>query len=134
MLPIAELVIEDFKSKDFVYDVKEASDGDVILRFPYDGKAVTMIFTGDRGEYVSFYHQIERVPEDKMLPALLAANSLNDTYKWLKFYIDHDNDLMAQDDAILTEENAAEETLELLARGLDIVKDAKPVLMKALYA
>ena len=80
------------------------------------------------------YTCFESVPEDKFLEALIACNELNAQYKWVTFYIDKDKDIIVHDDAILNVETAAEEAFELLLRMLDITSDAKPVLMKAIYA
>ena len=76
----------------------------------------------------------ESVPQEKVVDAIIACNELNTAYKWAKFYVDKDNDVMVQDDAILTVATAAEEAFEILLRVIDIAKEAKQPLMKAIYA
>ena len=92
------------------------------------------IFASDDGEYVSLYLQFESIPEDKIIDVILVCNELNAKFKWVKFYVDSDHDLMLEDDAILTAENAAEEVFELMLRMIKICDDAKPAIMKAIYA
>ena len=134
MLACAELFIELLNSKGLHFDSREDSDGDVIVSFPYQGKVTRCIFSGDEGKYLSLYLVYERVPEDKYADGVLLANEMNCKWKWVKFYVDGDNDLMLQDDAILSIETAANEAFELLVRMINIGDDSKPAIMKALYA
>jgi hypothetical protein len=48
--------------------------------------------------------------------------------------VDKDNDLMLHVDALLSAEDAADEAFEMLARMINIGKEAKNDLMKAIYA
>ena len=134
MLACAELFTNLLSSKGLKFDVREDSDGDVIVAFPYQGKVTRCIFSGEDGTYLSLYLVYERVPEDKYADGVLVANEMNCKWKWVKFYVDSDNDLMLQDDAILTVETAADEAFELLVRMIDIADKSKPAIMKALYA
>ena len=132
MLLAAQLFMEDLEAKELNYSFREAGD-DVIVNFPYDGKFTNFVFSGNDGCYVSMYTVFESVPADKVPDMLVVCNSLNAKYKWLKFYIDKDSDLMIEDDAILTPEDSAAECFELLARRINILKDVKPIIMKAIY-
>ncbi|MBQ9736705.1 MAG: YbjN domain-containing protein [Clostridia bacterium] len=134
MLACAELFTKFLESKGLNFNVREDSDGDVFVMFPYDGKITRCIFSGEEGKYLSLYLVYENVPEDKMADAIFLANELNTKWKWVKFYVDGDRDLMLQDDAILSVDTAADEAFELLLRMLNIGKDSKPSIMKALYA
>ena len=130
----ADLFKKVLDEKEFTYDAGVDSDGDDFVNFPYKGKTTRCFFSGDNGKYFSAYLVYERVPDDKFAAALLACNSLNVRFKWVTFYIDKDNDIMLHLDAILSPDNAGEEALELLIRMISIGDDAKPVIMKALYA
>ncbi len=134
MLPYAERFTAFLDEKDLHYFAKTDEDGDAIVDFPYDGKVTKCIFTGESGKYVSLYTIYDSVPQDKLAAVLIACNELNAKYKWVKFYIDDDSDLMIQDDALLSEDNTAEEVFELLLRFIDIMKESKATLMKAIYA
>ena len=134
MLTCAELFTDYLDSKDLKYQVREVGEGDVVVSLMIDSKMTNCIFSGENGKYVSMYTVFESIPADKTAAILFVCNQLNTTYKWLKFYLDKDNDLMVEDDAILSEENAAAECFELVVRRLQILKDVKPVVMRALYA
>ena len=133
MYTCAELFIQSLQEKDLRFECKESPDADVIVRLDYDNKITNFIFSGDDGKYVSMYTQFESVPAEKVINVLFECNKLNSTYRWLKFYVDGNNDIMVEDDAILSPENAAEECFELLLRRISILNDVKPALMCAIF-
>ena len=102
--------------------------------FPYEGKLAKMFFSGDKGEYFSLYIVYEHVPDDKLAEVIYACNEFNAEYKWVTAYVDSDNDLIFHEDALLSEDNAAEEAFELLVRALKIMEEVKPKFMRAIYA
>ena len=132
--PCAELFVELLKSKNLNFQSGVDKDGDSVVEFPYQGKVLKVFFCGNEGQYMSMYLVYERVPADKLTDLIFACNELNSQYKWVTFYIDKDKDIIVHDDAILNVDTAAEEAFELLLRMLDITNDAKPVIMKAIYA
>ncbi len=134
MLKYAEMFKEFLDAKELASDVREFESGETIINFPYGKNAVRCIFSSENGEYVSLYLDFEPIPEDKFIDVLIVCNELNSKFKWVKFYVDSDKDLMLEDDAILTNENAAEEVFELLIRMIKISEEAKPIIMKAIYA
>ena len=133
MLLSAQLFIEDLKRKDLKFDIKELSGGETLVNFPFDGKMTNIVFSGEDGKYVSMYTNFESIPADKVADLYVVCNQLNATYKWLKFYVDKDNDLMVEDDAIVSPESAADECFELILRRANVLKDVKPVIMRAIY-
>ena len=130
----AQLFAEDLKSKDLAFETGVDQDGDSVIKFPYKGKTASMFFTGDDGKYFSIYMAYEPVPEDKITDVILACNELNNQYKWVTFYVDHNNYVVLHDDAILSIESAVDEAFELLVRTMNIGEQAKPTIMKAIYA
>lgn len=130
----AELFVKNLKSKNLNFATADTDRGDTVVDFPYQGKVTKLIFSGETGEYCSFYLVYERVPEDKVADVIFTCNELNAEYKWVTFYVDKDNDLVIHDDAILSVESAAEEAFELLVRMLKITDDLRPRIMKAIYA
>ena len=133
MLQCAENFVADLKSKGLHYDVFETDDGGVVVKFPYDNRITSCVFKGEEGRYLSMYTIFERVPEEKIADGYALCNSLNAKFKWLKFYVDKDNDLMVEDDAILSVDTAADECFELLMRRLNIMNESKAAVMRAIY-
>ena len=76
---------------------------------------------------------IAKFPEDKMLNGLVASNELNKQYRFVRFCVDKDNDLNCEADIDLTENSCGELILKLVRRMVNIVDDAYPVAMKALW-
>ncbi len=134
MKKCAEKFIALLDERKFHYSTHENNDGDVILDFPYDGKIAKCIFTGEIGQYISLYMQYESIPAEKRLKVIEECNEQNCRFKWVTFYVDADNDLMLHVDALLGLESAADEAFEMLVRMINIGKEAKNDIMKAIYA
>ena len=130
----AELLKKDLEAKKLKFQCSTDEDGDSLIELPYQGKTAKMFFCGDEGHYLSIYVVYENVPKDKIAPAIFACHALNVQYKWVTFYVDRENDVVLHLDAILDPATAAEESFELLVRTLKIGEEAKPVLMKGIYA
>lgn len=134
MLLNAQLFVRYLKDRNLVFDTKTDSDGDEIVRFTYKGITCTLIFTGDDGHYVSMYYQVENgVSSGKVVDVIIALNAINAKYKWVCFYLDKDNDIMAQSDAILTTSSCADTAFELMLRGFKIIEEVKPNIMRAIW-
>lgn len=122
------------ESKNLKFRSGTDDDGDSVIEFLYEGKVAKMFFFGNEGRYLSVYEVFERVPNEKTVDVIFACNDLNVQYKWITFYVDKDNDVVLHLDAILEPSTAADETFELLLRLLKMGDDAKPTIMKAIYA
>ena len=129
----AELFADFITSKNLTFDSSVDNDGDSLVNFPYDGRIARCYFSGDDGRYLTIYYYLENTPEEKIPDVLYLCNELNAQYKWVKFYLDSDNDVVLQTDALLTPMSAADVAFEILARLLDIYKEAKPTIMKTIY-
>lgn len=130
----AELFTAFLEAKQLAFEAGTDSDGDSLVEFPYKGKTTRMFFCDDDGKYLSLYLIYEQVPEEKIADVIFACNELNSKFKWIKFYVDSRNNVVLQDDAILSVESAADEAFELLVRMIQISDDVKNTIMKAIYA
>lgn len=70
----------------------------------------------------------------RQLKGLLACNLLNSKVRWVKFYLDDDDNVIADCDAIVDSDTVGEECLSLIRRIVGIVDDAYPIIMKTLWA
>lgn len=104
-----------------------------------DGRSCTVPFSGDNiksipiqvifdkdGEHLVTLDcwDVMKVPAGKEAQAYETCNTLNAKYRWVKFYIDDDNDIRCQVDAIVTEENVGAECRELVLRMVNIIDGA----------
>ena len=72
--------------------------------------------------------------DDKYAAALMACNDANNQFRWVRFYVDDDHDVVAETDAIVSEDSVFDEIVELIARMIRIVDDACPAFMKVRWA
>lgn len=77
---------------------------------------------------------IAHVPEGKTDVALRTVNQLNVQYRWLSFYLDSDNDVLANADAIILQDVVGDQCYELLQRAINVTDEAYAVLMKAIWS
>ncbi len=97
--------------------------------------AVNVFFDKEGAGKVRFVvWSIGKFPDAKLAAGMAACNALNAKYRWVKFYIDSDNEGCADMDAIVDEETVGPECYELLLRMVNIVDEAYPEIMRALYA
>lgn len=76
---------------------------------------------------------IARIPEEKIYNVSYELSQLNHKYRWVKFYLDSDNDVTAETDAIITPSTVSDICHELLRRTRDIVDETYPEIMKMLW-
>ena len=134
MVTCAETFISTLKARELKFNTREFDDGTVMVAVPFDGRTTNVLFAADDdGKHVALRTMFESCPQDRIADVLLVCNSLNCQYRWLKFCIDSDNDIMVEDDAIVTPETAGDECFELVIRTANILKDVKPTIMRAIY-
>ena len=130
----AEIFANNLNEKKLRFETGTTSRGDSVVEFPYNGKTTKIFFSGDDGTSLSLYMIFETIPEEKLADLIFLCNTLNSEYKWIKFYVDKDNDLVLQEDAILSVDDTGEEAFELLLRMVKLADELKPQIMKAIYA
>lgn len=131
---IATLNANNMKVKDTM-EFKSGETG-VLCGWRVDNTSVDVLsIFPDNGKYVWLRcFNFAKCPKDHLAQVMIACNMLNQQYKWVKFYVDEDGDVQAEDDAIIDAATAGSETLELALRMAQIVDEAYPVIMKAIYA
>lgn len=60
-------------------------------------------------------------------------NGLNDNYRFFKFTVDDDKELIMQVDAIVKENNSTDEIMELLLRGSNVLEEIYPNAQKEIW-
>ena len=66
--------------------------------------------------------------------ALEICNSLNCEYRWIRFYVDEDLDIVASIDAYLDAYTCGEMCMDYIRRIVSIVDEAYPQIAKARWA
>lgn len=95
---------------------------------------VQLFFHEDEEDVALRSFSIVRVPQAKTAGMLTLLNSLMEEYRWLRLYLDEDNEVTATIDAVISADTAGPVSFELLMRMVGIVDDIYPRLMKELWA
>ena len=101
--------------------------------FSYSHIAIHVVFDADGNSIQVVTSPIANVPIEKTSKLLLAVNELNSRFRWVKFYLDSDNDIIADADQIIDEYTAGESCVEIVMRVANIVDEAYPGLMKEIW-
>ena len=72
--------------------------------------------------------------KEEILPALVLVNQLNDEYRWIKFVLNENYEVIVMMDAVLDTDSAGKEVKKLLDRAFTIIDEAYPEIMKARWA
>lgn len=101
--------------------------------FSYTHVAVNVIFDEDGESAQIATSPIASVPAERTSKLLLTLNECNHKFRWVKFYLDEDNDIIADADVIFTELNAGPAVIEVVMRTASIVDDAYADIMKGIW-
>lgn len=102
--------------------------------FSFNHVRINVLFDTDGNSVQLVTGTVVRIPKDKTAQALITCNRCNKRFRWVKFYIDDDNDLIVEADGIIDEMTVGEECIELLFRTVSILDDSYGDFMKAIWA
>ena len=71
---------------------------------------------------------------DQAAAVTLLLNTLNNNYRWYRWYLDDDREVTASVDAVITADTIGAVTYELVQRGVDIIDENYPKVMKAMWS
>ena len=117
------------------FNYKELDDTRITLGMSGDNaKSVNYIVTFDEsGESVSIMGMNIACFNDKIAEGLVTINRLNKEYRWIKFVIDEDSDLLSFTDAVIEPNTAGKEILEIIGRNFHIIDEAYPEIMREIW-
>lgn len=137
---VAEKIKAFFDAKEITYDYFEPTESrNEAIRVGFNAKnkdsiSVILIFDEDGNSINVKSFSVAKVPEDKLLDIYVCLNELNNQYRWVKFYVDSDNEVTVSGDAILDEDSAGPECFEIVIRYIGIIDEVYPNIMKILWA
>ena len=119
--------------------VKYTEQNDHVVKVTYTGDnldtiPVFVIFDQDGDPYVQFKCWNIANFKNNEAKGINICNKLNSEYRWVKFYIDSDVDVIASIDAMIDMTTCGEECLSLVRRVVNIVDDSYPDIAKARWA
>lgn len=71
--------------------------------------------------------------KDKLTQGFITVNRLNVHYRWIKFVIHEDGDLITFTDAVIEPNTAGKEIMELIGRNINILDEAYPEIMREIW-
>lgn len=101
--------------------------------FSYTHVTVNVIFDEDGESAQVLTSPIASVPTEKTSRLLLTLNECNNKFRWVKFYLDDDNDVIADGDMLFDEQNAGDVVIEMVMRTASIIDDAYADIMKGIW-
>ncbi len=118
--------------------IKYTDRSEHVVRVSYSGDnmrsiPVNVFFDEDGDNIVQLCcYEIARFKGDRIANGLIVCNALNQKYRWVKFYLDSDNDVRAELDAYISSGTAGEECANLVRRVVSIVDKSYPTIIKAI--
>ena len=117
-------------------NVKYTQREDNIVRVAYTGDnletiAVFIIFDTEGEPLVQLKCWNIASFKGKEVLAKNVCNELNARFRWVKFYVDPDSDIIADLDAMIDIDTCGEECLAMVRRMVSIIDDAYPTIAKA---
>lgn len=95
--------------------------------------AVVFFFSEECHDVAINIYSIAKVAPNKLMQAYKLCSELNAKWRWVKFYIDKDDEFTAETDAVIEPNTAGRECGELMFRCVDIVKDSYPGIMTLIW-
>ncbi len=119
--------------------IKYAEKNESVIEILYGGEhmskiAVYVIFDEDGEGSAQFKCWSIANFTERMAEGYAACNKLNAQYRWVKFYLDSDNEAACEGDAYFDEYNCGDVCLAMVGHMVSIADKSYPVFMKALYA
>ena len=102
--------------------------------FSYTHITINVIFDEDGESAQVLTSPIASVPPEKTSRLLLTLNDCNTKFRWVKFYLDADNDVIADGDVLFDEQNAADVVIEMVMRAASIIDDAYADIMRGIWS
>lgn len=140
MNAFAQAYIDELESNGFKYLPLIENDEDTVVPVGMNIKTTSIkiyaIFKNNNNVVDIKCHNLVKITEKQFPQALLCCNRLNNDYKWVKFYIDEEDEyeLTVQVDALLDEESAGREVMRLMILLCNICDEAFPRLNRAIWA
>ncbi len=94
----------------------------------FDSLTFTFFFDDDGASVGVRVYSIVKFQKNQLADAYQFCNEMNNKYRWLKFYVDSDDEFTAAMDAVISVESAGDECYEILTRTVSIVDSVYEIL------
>lgn len=136
--PATMAIQKTFDEKNIKYRVNQVGDSSIVeAGFVLDNGPnviVRFISRDDDNDVAVRVFDLVKVKEDQQETMIKVINDLNKEFRFLKFVIHDTGSVHVENDLYLRTENVGEVAAEMFVRYMQILKQAYPKLMKALWA
>lgn len=136
--PATMAIQKTFDEKNIKYRVNQVGDSSIVeAGFVLDNGPnviVRFISRDDDNDVAVRVFDLVKVKEDQQESMIKVINDLNKEFRFLKFVIHDSGSVHVENDLYLRTENVGEVAAEMFVRYMQILKQAYPKLMKALWA
>ena len=101
--------------------------------YSFQNIAITVGFDDDGESAQIVSSPIANVPDAKTAKLLMILNQCNRDFRWAKFYLDEDNDVIADADVVFGEHDAGFSVVEAVMLAASVIDDAYPEIMKGIW-
>lgn len=101
--------------------------------YSFQNLAITVAFDEDGESAQIVSSPIARCPADKTEKLLHVLNGCNCEFRWAKFYLDDDNDIIADADVVFGENDAGFSVTEAVLLAASVIDDAYSRIMKGIW-
>lgn len=133
----AKITAEYLEEHEVAYTVLGDNEEVISVKFKADNKEsieIKLIFNDENTNVAFKSFNICKVAENKKPMIYKICNSLNEKYRWAKFYIDEDDNTITVDcDALVQPDYCGRVCLELIYRLVNIIDGAYPDIMRGLW-
>ncbi len=137
---VADRIKSFLEEKNIRFDYYERTEKrNEAVKVTYSGDnadSITVIFFFDEnGKSVNVKSfTIAKIPSNKLMDVYVTLNEINAEYRWIKFYVDPDNEITASGDVLVDPSTAGPECHEILIRYVNIIDEVYPRMMKVLWS
>lgn len=139
MLEAAQSFMRELDAMNWKYrEPRETDDGKVVVSCGVNGKSARydlfFIFDADGRSMGIRTPELAKVPIDKKLPIMDLINQLNMRFRWIKFFIDGEENINAQIDTVLRGDAPGKTGVEMMVRMFKIIDEAYPQFMRTIWS
>lgn len=133
----AGVVVDYFREKNMKYEV--LGNNDEIIKMGIGGLEnvgsvkIFMIFDNDGESLQLRSSDYVMIPKDRIAKMYPTINALNKRFRWTRFYIDDDGEVMVEIDSKFELASAGELCMEMVSRMASICNQGYPDLMRAMW-
>jgi hypothetical protein len=101
--------------------------------YSFNNIAITVAFDDDGESAQIVSSPIANVPGDKAEKLLRILNKCNAELRWARFYLDEDNDVIADADVVFGSHDSGFAVAEAVMLAASVIDDAYPDIMKGIW-